>query len=150
MLTPDGVLSFSPARYENYVSPQLARLLASVGQTVKGVFSHMLVIPGDRVFFLMSDGGLFPDIAARIEQRGIPTRLVERHYLDAMLTSDRQADMRRALAQPAAVNRDFSPVLYYYHLLIGSASSRRGSAFSKERWRWRWASICCDCAPCPW
>jgi len=42
---------------------------------------------------------------------------VERHYLEAMLAPDRLADMSRALAQPAAVNRDFSPVLYYYHLL---------------------------------
>ena len=33
-----------------------------------------------------------------------------------MLTADRMADMRRAVAQPAAMNRDFSPVLYYYHL----------------------------------
>ena len=117
VLTPDGVVSFSPGRYENYVSPQLARLLASAGQTVKSVFRNVLVIPGGRVFFLASDGGLFADIATRIEQHGIPTRLVERHFLEAMMTPDRQADMRRALAQPAAVNRDFNPVLYYYHLL---------------------------------
>ena len=116
VLTPDGVVSFSPGRYENYVSPQLARLLASAGQTVKSVFRNVLVIPGGRVFFLASDGGLFADIATRIEQRGIPTRLVKRHFLEAMMTPDRQADMRRALAQPAAVNRDFNPVLYYYHL----------------------------------
>jgi spermidine synthase len=117
VLAPDGVLSFSPGRYENYVSPQLARMLASVGQTMKGVFRNVLVIPGGRVFFLVSDGELFADIAGRIERRGIPTRLVQRHYLEAMQTPDRQADIQRAMAQPAAVNRDFSPVLYYYHLL---------------------------------
>ena len=33
-----------------------------------------------------------------------------------MLTPDRMADLANATAQPAAVNRDFSPVLYYYHL----------------------------------
>jgi len=117
VLTPGGVLSFSPGRYANRVSPQLARLLASAGRTVKGSFRNLLVIPGDRVFFLASDGELFADIAARIEQNGIPTRLVERHYLDAMLAPDRLADMNRALGQPAAVNRDFAPVLYYYHLM---------------------------------
>jgi spermidine synthase len=117
VLTPDGVLSFSLGRYENYVSPQLARLLASANRTAKGSFRNVLVVPGGRVFFLASDGELFPDIAARIEQRGIPTRLVQRHYLDAMLTPDRLADVQRALAQPAELNRDWSPVLYYYHLL---------------------------------
>ena len=117
VLTPGGVVSFSPGRYANYLSPQLARLLASAGRTVQGTFRNLLVIPGGRVFFLASDGELFADIAARIERQGIPTRLVERHYLEAMLAPDRLADMSRALAQPAAVNRDFSPVLYYYHLL---------------------------------
>ena len=117
VLAPGGVLSFSPGSYANYVSPELARLLASAGQTVKGEFRNLLVIPGGRVYFLASDGELSADIAGRIEQKGIPTRLVERHYLAAMLAPDRIADMARALAQPAAVNRDFSPVLYYYHLM---------------------------------
>jgi spermidine synthase len=39
-----------------------------------------------------------------------------RHYLDAMLAADRMMDMRQAVAQPAALNRDFNPVLYFYHL----------------------------------
>jgi predicted membrane-bound spermidine synthase len=38
------------------------------------------------------------------------------HYLDAMLTADRMADLQRAIVQPAALNRDFSPALYFYHL----------------------------------
>ena len=33
-----------------------------------------------------------------------------------MMTPDRMADMQRATAQTATVNKDFSPVLYYYHL----------------------------------
>jgi len=41
---------------------------------------------------------------------------VNRHYLDAMLTADRMADIQRAVSQPAALNQDFSPMLYYYHL----------------------------------
>jgi len=117
VLKPGGVVSFSPGCYENYVSPQLARLLSSAGRTVKSAFRNLLVIPGGRVYFLASDGELFADIAVRIERKGIPSRLVERHYLDAMLAPDRMADMSRALAQPAALNRDFSPVLYYYHLM---------------------------------
>ena len=117
VLVPGGVLSFSPGSYANYVSPQLARLLASAGRTAKGSFRNLLVIPGGRVVFLASDGELFPDIAARIERNGIPTRLVERHYLEAMLAPDRLADMGRALAQPGSANRDFTPVLFYYHLM---------------------------------
>jgi spermidine synthase len=117
VLTKDGVIAFSLGRYENYVSKELARMLASAHATLKQSFRNVLVIPGERVFFLASDGELFPDIAARIERRRIPTQLVNRHYLDAMLTPDRMNDLQRAIAQSAAVNRDFSPVLYYYHLM---------------------------------
>ena len=84
---------FSLGQYENYVSPELARMLASACRSVKQSFPNVLAIPGGRVFFLASDGPLFGDIAARIEQQGIKTKLVNRHYLDAMLTPDRMADM---------------------------------------------------------
>ena len=115
-LAPGGVLAFGLGRYENYVSPELARMLASADRTLRESFANVRLIPGGRVFFLASDGPLYLDIAARLEQRGITTQLVNRHYLDAMLAPDRLADLDRALAQPAEVNTDFNPTLYYYHL----------------------------------
>jgi spermidine synthase len=116
VLADGGVLSFALGRYENYVSPELAQLLASAHRSLKPSFASILALPGGRVFFLASDGPLFGDIAARVEAQGVPTKLVNRHYLDAMLTADRMADIQRAVSQPAALNRDFSPMLYFYHL----------------------------------
>ncbi len=42
---------------------------------------------------------------------------MNRHYLSAVLTPDRLADMQRATAATATVNTDFNPVLYYHHLM---------------------------------
>jgi spermidine synthase len=116
VLVRDGIVGFALGQYENYVSHELARMLSSASLAVKQSFRNVLVIPGSRVFFLASDGPLYPDIAARIEQRHVRTKLVNRHYLDGMLTPDRWADLANAAAQPAAINRDFNPILYYYHL----------------------------------
>jgi spermidine synthase len=116
VLADGGVLSFALGRYENYVSPELAQLLASAHWSLKQSFANILVLPGGRVFFLASDGPLHGDIAAQVEVHGILTKLVNRHYLDAMFTADRMADIQRAVSQPAAMNRDFSPMLYFYHL----------------------------------
>jgi spermidine synthase len=116
VLADGGVLSFALGRYENYVSPELAQLLASADRSLQPSFANILALPGGRVFFLASDGPLHGDIAARVEAQGVPTKLVNRHYLDAMLTADRMADIQRAVSQPAALNRDFSPMLYFYHL----------------------------------
>jgi spermidine synthase len=116
VLAGGGVVCFALGQYENYVSPELARMLSSACRSVKQSFHNVLTIPGSRVFFLASDGPLSVDVASRLEQRHIQTRLVNRHYLAAMLAADRMADLANATAQPAAVNKDFSPVLYYYHL----------------------------------
>ena len=116
VLTKDGVVSFTLGQYENYVSPELARMLSSACLSLKQSFRNVLALPGSRVVLLASDGPLFADIASRLEQRHIKTKLVNRHYLEAVLTADRMADLASAIAQPAAINTDFTPILYYYHL----------------------------------
>jgi len=116
VLVGNGVVCFALGQYENYVSPELARMLSSARMAARRSFRNVLLIPGGRVFFLASDGPLFADVASRLEQRQIKTRLVNRHYLSAMLTPDRMASLANAAEQPAATNKDFSPVLYYYYL----------------------------------
>lgn len=116
ILAPGGVLAFGLGRYQNYIGPDLARLLASAHGTLKSEFASVLLIPGGRVFFLGSEAPLHLDIAARLADGGVPTTWVNRHFLEATLAPDRLADLARAISQPAALNTDFSPVLYYYHL----------------------------------
>lgn len=115
-LATNGVLALAVGRYENFVSPELARVLATAHRTLQGAFANVVMLPGGRVFFLASNGPLGVDIADRLERAQIGTRFVNRHYLDAMLTPDRMADVQRAVVQGAAVNRDFKPVLYFYCL----------------------------------
>ncbi|HEY5911574.1 MAG TPA: hypothetical protein VJA21_13325 [Verrucomicrobiae bacterium] len=115
-LAPNGVLSFALGQYENYISPELGRLLSCARGTLQGVFTNTLLIPGGRVFFLGSDGPLYSDIAARIEARGLRNQWVKRAYLEAMLAPDRLEQVAQGSARAAPVNKDFSPVLYYLHL----------------------------------
>jgi spermidine synthase len=116
VLAPDGVLSISLGGYEGYISKELARLIAVADRTLAQVYKNVLILPGARNIFLASDGRLTPAVADRIEQAGIPTQLVNRSYLNAMLTPDRMADVRRVLSDQAPINEDFNPILYFYHL----------------------------------
>jgi spermidine synthase len=118
ILTPDGALSFSLGSYENYLSPELARLIGIADRTLRTEFSNVLILPGSRVFFLASDGELTADVAHRVEQAGVKTLLVNRNYLKGTLTADRLADVRRAAAAAAGspLNEDFNPILYFSHL----------------------------------
>lgn len=115
VLAPGGVVSLGLGRYENVMSQPLARLLASMHRTLRQSFSRILMIPGGRVYFIASDQPLDADIAGELEARRITTRLVKRHYVAAMMTPDRLDDLARAIAEPARVNRDFHPALYYYY-----------------------------------
>jgi spermidine synthase len=115
-LRPGGVLSFAVGRYENYASPELSRLLSCARQTAASEFRNVLLIPAGRVYFLASDGPLTTDIAPGLNQAGVKPLWVTENYLAATLSPDRLADLDRATAHRAPLNRDFSPRLYYLHL----------------------------------
>ena len=116
-LVPGGVVSIALAHeYEGYLSPEMARVLATLHRTLREVYANVLLIPGGKIYLLASDGELTGDVAGRLEAAGIPTRWVNRAYLAAMLTPGRTAGLQRALAADGPVNRDFNPILYYYQL----------------------------------
>ncbi len=116
ILRPGGVLCLTLGEYANYVDDPLADLLASARRTLAEHFANVLILPGGRVFLLASDGPLGSDIGTRIAAAGVPTKHVRSEYLIGTLTEGRLADLARAARRDAPVNRDFSPVLCYYHL----------------------------------
>jgi spermidine synthase len=116
-LTPDGVVCFSLGHYENYLSKELANLIAVAHRTLKQEFNKVLIIPAGQIFFLASDGPLITDIATRLEEKGIHARWLRRPYLSDVLKPFRLQGVRRAISEDAPVNKDFSPILYYYDLL---------------------------------
>jgi len=126
VLEPDGVLAISLGHYENYLSPELADLLSTAERTLKQgqTFRNVLIIPGGKVFLLASDKELTEQIAERVERAGIETTWINRDYLRATLSGDRLADVRRAVSPSGPINKDFSPVLYYYHLRLWMSQFR--------------------------
>ena len=120
ILVRGGVLAVSLGGYENYVSEDLARLIGVVRRTLRAAFAGVRILPGGRVFFLASDGDLTSDLAGRIERAGVETQWVRRDVLRGTLTDDRIAQLDRAAAGEGPINRDFTPVLYYYQLLYWS------------------------------
>lgn len=127
ILEPDGVLSLAVGRYENYAGPELVRLLSCARRTAAACFQNVLLLPGSRVWFLASDGPLTTDIGSALEMARVKPRWVTSNWLAAMLAPDRLADVRRASAEPAPVNRDFAPVLYSLSLRHWASQFEGGS-----------------------
>ena len=119
ILVPGGVMAFSLGQYEGFLGEAMGRMFAVAHRTLKEVYANVLIVPGQQVFFLASDGPLTSDIAARLKGAGVTTRRVVPSYIESVFQPDRLAEIHRALSADAPVNSDFSPVLYYDHFATG-------------------------------
>ena len=132
-LTRSGVFSFQLRSSENYISPELGEFLAAIHQTLWTVFPEVTVIPGETVhFFAAQHTGILAasadELLARLRERNLKTAYVSEYFVPFRMTPDRVADMERHLQGPAAVNRDFAPVAYYFDVALWSSQFGRGYA----------------------
>lgn len=107
-LTRDGVLCFSLAYYPNYLTDLMRRKLSSIHHAARLHFSEVLVIPGNRAFFLCRNGPLSRDIPALLEAKSVETLYVSGYYA-GNATPDRFAMLERAVEENEHPNSDFQP-----------------------------------------
>jgi spermidine synthase len=125
-LLPGGVIALSLPTGSDYVSELAGRLNSSVYRTLKAVFREVVTIPADRNFFIASDAALSVDVPALIEQKGIPTLYVNRHYLDGEQLKERAGYLLQNLSANEPLNLDFRPrvcflQVQYWLSLVGDA-----------------------------
>ncbi len=112
-LNNNGVISVSLEPTSDYVSRGSAELNAVLYNTLSGVFRHVLILPGQRNYFLASDSLLHVQIASMISLSGIETKFVNRFYLDDSLLADRSKFITSHLAKTSRINQDFRPVMFF-------------------------------------
>jgi spermidine synthase len=124
-LTPNGVFAFGVTSSENYVGKELELFLGSIYATLKTVFTDIKIVPGDTLYFLASPkAGLLTldhtQLVRRLHERGVATEFVREYYLFSKLSEGRRAYIERRLseASPVRINRDFSPISYYYDMVL--------------------------------
>ncbi len=109
-LTRRGVLSFAMKGYDNYLAEPQRRKLSSLYNTVTDYFDHVLLLPGQKIFFLCSSQPLNIDIPALLVKKGIHTRYI-RGYFYGNLTRERIERLNALIDPTAPKNRDDSPRL---------------------------------------
>lgn len=124
-LTEKGVFSFRVPSAENYISQELQDFLSSLFYTVKGIFPHVVIVPGNSNVFLASGRSLsleYAEIAKIIENLDL-----ENTYVIPQLLIDRLSPLRIDLLRETVsngkgkVNRDLAPVIYFYNSVLWSA-----------------------------
>jgi len=108
ILTKDGILSFSLLANPNYLSEERVKKLSSIYNTVRGHFKHVLLIPGEEIYFLASDEGLSADIPLKLRSKSIPTSYIEGFY-HGNVTRERIRFINESINSDEPVNTDLRP-----------------------------------------
>ncbi|HPI30485.1 MAG TPA: hypothetical protein PLS26_08150 [Bacteroidales bacterium] len=117
-LHTDGVISLSLPGVENYMNTESARLNSSIYQTLKKVFRNVEIIPGNKLFFVASDGPLTSEIVKAITRNNINNLYVNEYYLDDAITKTKAGLILSKIDADASLNNDFKPITYYYGFLF--------------------------------
>ena len=112
-LTPGAVISFSISGSSNYMSEEERQLNSSLYQTLKTAFSHVIIIPGEKLYFVASDQPLTYEVARLARQRGLDNVYVNPYYIQDDLLKRRGKLIKENLMENAQVNKDFEPITYY-------------------------------------
>lgn len=126
-LNPAGILAFRLSGSLTYLSEDLRDLNACILNTLKEVFPHVRVVPGDFNLFLASvsesiaevDGNL---INQRLAARNIDTKVLLPGYVNYRLHPRWQSWFKDALGDATEkINRDFSGYALFKALCLWSA-----------------------------
>jgi spermidine synthase len=109
-LAEHGVLSFAMNGYENYLAEPQRRKLSSLYNTVSDYFDNVLLLPGQKIFFLCGSQPLRTDIPELLAQKNIHTRYIRGYYY-GNLTPERIRRLNALMDPTAPKNKDYFPQL---------------------------------------
>ncbi len=128
LMNPGGLFSFGVPAAPDIIGPREAVLLKSLHATLRDVFGHVLVLPGDNVRFIASQDGAAvtadPQVLIdRMRARHLDLRYVRDFNLLDIFNPIRLAYMESIIREgpPVRINRDFEPVCYLYGLGLWGA-----------------------------
>jgi len=110
VLKPGGVLSLHLDYSPNYLSELRKKKLSTLWDTARGRFGHVLILPGEQAYFLMSDRELNPDIPSLLKAKGISTAYIEGFFYGDV-TADRIKQLSDRVDRNELPNTDFEPRL---------------------------------------
>jgi len=107
-LQKDGILSFNVDYSPNYLSDIQRRKLSILYSTAKQYFREVLVLPGEKAYFLCRDGELWTDVPARLALKSLATSYIDGFY-HGNVTQERIEGLQKKLDPKAPANTDFEP-----------------------------------------
>jgi len=130
-LSPGGTLVLSLPSLENYMAGELRSMSSCVYFTGKYVFKNCVILPGERNYYVFSDGMLTDKpgfYTAKMKQYGIKPMFLTDNSINYMLNETRVSKIREEITgnETFQLNRDFKPACYFNSMLLWSSYSGAG------------------------
>jgi len=109
-LSTHGVLAFSMRGFDNYLAEPQRQKLSSLYNTAAEYFENIIMLPGQKIFFLCRTLPIDLDIPANLDQKGIQTRYISGYYY-GNLTPERIERLNKLVDPETPKNRDDFPQL---------------------------------------
>jgi len=121
-MNPNGILALTLPGSLTYISPELRDLNGCILDTLKKVYRHVRVIPGDVNLYLASDFGSLEkispnEISQRFEERRIQASLMTRNYIEYRLNERWLKWFWQSMeGRKIRTNSDFLPLGVFFNL----------------------------------
>jgi len=115
-LSQGAVLSFGLQAPPNYLNQQAVDLNSTIYATLRKIFQNVIVIPGEKNYFLASDSPLTYQIVQAVQEKGIENRYVNQYYIEDVLLKSRGETILSALNPATEINTYLNPVTYRQQL----------------------------------
>ena len=112
-LKPGGVFEISLNTTANYMSNEEAETNAVLYNTLKPVFDAVIVMQGERNYFLASDSSLYMDISLRSKNSKIINEYVNEYFIDDDLLAQQSLMLLKEINTARyLINHDWQPYAY--------------------------------------
>jgi spermidine synthase len=138
-INPGGIIVLSLPGSLTYLSPELKDLNGCILETLKKVYPHIRIIPGDVNLYLASDSYELErvtqgEIIQRLEGRTIRTSLLTKGYIEDRLHERRTSWFFQSMeGRKVHINSDFQPLAVFFNLSYWNALF---SPYLAEIFRW--------------
>lgn len=111
-----GVVSISLLSKVNYISEEARNIHSSIYSTLKLIFQKVIIIPGEKNYFIASNVNLSQSITELIDVRQIKTEYVNGNFLDDETIKKESDILKVDISTEIDINEDFNPVVYLFQL----------------------------------
>ncbi len=121
-MNPKGIFVLTLPGSLTYISPQLRDLNRCIVETLRSVFGHVRVIPGDVNLYLASDSNLLEkisshEISRRFSERKIKSSLITKNYIEFRFDQRWLKWFWQSMeGSKARINSDFHPLGVFLYL----------------------------------